>query len=75
MCKFTDFNFMESRRDSGPKPRVAPQALPWDTREKRIQPQRGCGAPIPFDDTTLSRLLKYRDPLPRVARSSQPWAE
>jgi hypothetical protein len=33
----------ESQRDSDPKPRVAPQALPWDLTKKSFQPQRGCG--------------------------------
>ena len=64
----------ESQRDSGSKPKVARRALPWEHGPIIPQPQRGCGLPSRTDATPLG-LVIILNGLPRVARSSQPWAE
>ena len=66
----------ESQRDSGTKPRVARNELPWVRPAMNRQPQRGCGharcshriMPQPFQGWI------HCPSFPRVARSSQPWA-
>ena len=64
----------ESQRDSSTQPRVARNELPWDTAPTIPQPQRGC-VRSPRGGLQPRWGWGVRVRLPRVARSSQPWAE
>src|SRR2546423_3754474 len=66
----------ESQRDSGTKPRVASNELPWGNEDDEYNPER---VAAPCDGNTQCRrnpvgvVDRWRG-VPRVARSSQPWA-
>ena len=65
----------ESQRDSGAKPRVARNELPWVVTTKNHEPQRGFGREgVGLAGRNPVGVGIYRDGTPRVARSSQPWA-
>ena len=71
---------LQPQRGCDPKPRVGPSTdLPWVRECDSVQPQRGCGPKDIHsfrhgDVATPSGLTDYLNRLPRVARSSQPWA-
>ena len=68
--------FAMPQRGIGPKPRVGATRLPWEGGLIIHQPQRGCGldaARRPICRNPVGVVFNLR-PLPRVARSSQPWA-
>src|SRR5712671_5343764 len=69
----------QSQRDCVLQPRVARNELPWENRWNESQPQRGCvrdthGAARRLLAATQLGLIDHLASLPRVARSSQPWA-
>src|SRR5258708_40309779 len=67
----------ESQRDSATKPRVARNELPWENERRIGDNPEGVAA----DDNRNKTMPQPRwgcessVALPRVARSSQPWAE
>jgi hypothetical protein len=65
----------ESQRDSGSKPRVARNELPWvGARNKSATPTGlWLGGTANTSTTPLGLAISVRR-FPRVARSSQPWA-
>src|SRR6266567_7513908 len=65
--------FPQSQRDCVIKPRVARHELPWVDRPRRFQSQRGCVTLLWFSRNPVG-VVPIRAGLPRVARSSQPWA-
>ena len=62
----------ESQRDSGPEPRVARHELPWETCIGNFNPN-GVVSALDRPPKHRWRCRIFRG-LPRVARSSQPWA-
>jgi hypothetical protein len=72
----TGNNHRESQRDSGSKPRVARNELPWEKSVLTFPTPTGlCHYSPRSKATTPLGLPIPLSPLPRVARSSQPWAE
>src|SRR2546430_511736 len=65
--------FPQSQRDCVTKPRVARNELPWVNRLCRLQPQWGCVTLLSLSRNPVG-VVPIRAGLPRVARSSQPWA-
>ena len=66
----------ESQRDSAPKPRVARNELPWVRDVGESNPERVAargGRKTQPGHNPVGVVGSWRD-LPRVARSSQPWA-
>src|SRR5712691_10526241 len=67
--------FGESQRDSDSKPRVARNELPWENLVRTLQTPTGLWLRSPHHEATTPLGLRVsRAPLPRVARSSLPWA-
>ncbi len=66
---------VQSQRDCVLQPKVGAQRLPWVSHVEPEQPQRGCGETVSATVATPLGLLALAHPVPRVARSSQPWAE
>ena len=64
----------QSQRDCVSQPRVARNVLPWVNMRTEFQPQRGCIGFHRVAATPLGLRINVT-PYPKVARSSQPWAE
>jgi hypothetical protein len=66
--------FLESQRDFVPKPRVARHELPWETKAKRYEPQRGSVRNNRSVDATPLGGWGTRHRVPRVGAARQPLA-
>ena len=67
---------LESQRDSGSKPRVARNELPWVNGKQIPQPQRGCDPKAtrhPTGHNPFGVGARWR-PLPKGSAGRQPWA-